>query len=93
MCVCVCVCVWRGDGKSPSEREVGEGRSGGVVGEAPSVPLITRSFTGSPLKQTNPSRSNSLYLNKALPPLPEFGKFKVQEKCIFPKNNLKRFCI
>ena len=29
VCVCVCVRVWRGDGKSPSEREVREGRSGG----------------------------------------------------------------
>ena len=48
--MCVCLCVWRGDGKSPGEREVGEGRNGGVVGEAPSVPLITRSFTGSRLK-------------------------------------------
>ena len=86
MCVCVCGAVM---GNLPVKEKFGRG----VVGDAPSVALITRSFTGSRLKQTNPSRSNSLYLNKALPPLPEFGKFKVQEKCIFPKNNLKRFCI
>ena len=85
MCVCVCVCVCvvcvcvvcvcgAVMGNLPVNEKLGRGG----VGEAPSVPLITRSFTGSRLKQTNPSRSNLLQLNKALPPLPEFGKFKVQ---------------
>ena len=73
--VCPCVCVARWWEVSQGERE----KSGrGIVGEARSVPLITRSFTGSRLKQTNPSSSHSLYLNKAPPPPPELGKFKVQ---------------
>jgi hypothetical protein len=53
-------------------REVWEGHEGG----GPFCPIDNR-FIHSRLKQTNPLCSHSLYSNRALPPLLEFGKLKV----------------
>ena len=75
VCVCVCVCVC---GVMVGNLPVREKSGRGIEGEAPSILLITHSFTGSRLKQTNPSCSYSFHINKTPPPSPELGKFKVQ---------------
>lgn len=48
------------------------------MGEAPSLPLITRWFTGHRLKQTYLSRRYSHHPSKVPTLLLKLGKFKVQ---------------